>query len=265
MTNSKHPTVISVPALDKAFAILDYITDSQKPMTAAQIAKDLGLARSSTHGILTALVQKGVLYKDENHLFSLGSYLLYWAGKFEQQQDVISLFHELILSEPTLVSHTITLSTLDNSKGEVVFLACHESPSPLGFTFRAGVRVPAVFAATGKAMLSTLDFADIYAMYAKGLPTPITPRGVNDFARLHQELENVKQTRLSLDDGQLREGMYCIGTYIRNNTGKVVAGVAASFLYQEYEQKHMEVGTALIALAQKIEARLGLVEPPKSL
>ncbi|MCF7530343.1 IclR family transcriptional regulator [Neisseria lisongii] len=249
----------NIPALDKAFAVLDYITDSPKPLTAAQIAKDLGLPRSSTYRLLMALVQKGVLRKDENNVFYLGAYLLYWAGKFEQQENVIALFHELILTEPVLMPHTVTLSSLDGERGEMVFLACHESPSPLGFTFRAGVRVPAVFAATGKAVLATLDFNEVRTMYADGLPPPLTQYGVAGFEQLRAEFESVQTTRMSLDDGQLREGMYCIGTYIRNSSGRANVGVAVSFLKNEYQQKQAEVGAALISLAEKIERRLGFL------
>ncbi|MFP3459111.1 helix-turn-helix domain-containing protein, partial [Psychrobacter sp. SIMBA_152] len=36
----------AVPALDKTFQILDLITDSSQPLTAAHIAKELGLPRS---------------------------------------------------------------------------------------------------------------------------------------------------------------------------------------------------------------------------
>lgn len=93
---------------------------------------------------------------------------MYWAGKYEQQQGVIQLFKELIVQYPILLQHTVTLSKLD--LGEVVFLACHEAPAPLGFTFRAGVRVPAVFSSTGKAMLSTLSMENIKSMYATSFP-----------------------------------------------------------------------------------------------
>lgn len=249
----------TVPALDKAFQILDCITMSMQALTAADLAKQLNMPRSTTHNILQSLTQKGLLYKDQEHRFYLGSYLLYWAGKFEQQQGVIHLFKELIIDQPTLLEHTVTLSTVDWQHGEVVFLACHESPSPLGFTFRPGVRVPATFAATGKAMLATITMPEIQAMYPQGLPKPLTANGVTDYATLQQELELVRASRISLDDGQLREGMYCIGTYIRNASGKAVAGMAVSFLKAEYEQKRDEVANALIALAAQIEVRLGLV------
>ena len=247
----------AVPALDKTFQILDLITDSSQPLTAAHIAKALGLPRSSTHNILQSLLAKQVVYKDSDNHFHLGSYLMYWAGKYEQQQSVIQLFKDLIMHYPILLQHTVTLSKLD--LGEVVFLACHEAPAPLGFTFRAGVRVPAVFSATGKAMLSTFSIDSIKSIYANDFPEPLTPHGVNNFTDLSTELSVIKDSRISLDDRQLREGMYCLGTYIRNASGNAVAGMAVSFLQAEYESKHAEVSAVLIELARQIEQRLGFI------
>ncbi|MBP2280323.1 DNA-binding IclR family transcriptional regulator [Psychrobacter sp. PL19] len=247
----------AVPALDKTFQILDLITDSSQPLTAAHIAKQLGLPRSSTHNILQSLLTKHVIYRDADSRFHLGSYLLYWAGKYEQQQGVIQLFKDLIVQYPVLLQHTVTLSKLD--LGEVVFLACHEAPAPLGFTFRAGVRVPAVFSATGKAMLSTLSMHTIQSLYKGDFPSPLTPNGVSDFDTLATELRIIHSSRISLDDGQLRDGMYCLGTYIRNASGNAVAGMAVSFLQVEYESKRDEVSTVLIELAKKMEQRLGFL------
>jgi DNA-binding IclR family transcriptional regulator len=248
---------IAVPALDKTFQILDLITDSSQPLTAAYIAKQLDLPRSSTHNILQSLLTKHVIYKDSDNRFHLGSYLLYWAGKYEQQQGVIQLFKDLIVQYPVLLQHTVTLSKLD--LGEVVFLACHEAPAPLGFTFRAGVRVPAVFSATGKAMLSTMSMPTIKSLYEGVFPEPITPNGVNNFVSLATELSAIEQSRISLDDGQLRDGMYCLGTYIRNAAGNAVSGMAVSFLQAEYEAKRTEVSAVLIELAEQMEQRLGFI------
>ncbi|WP_201618300.1 IclR family transcriptional regulator [Psychrobacter urativorans] len=245
----------AVPALDKTFQILDLITDSSQPLTAAHIAKQLGLPRSSTHNILQSLLSKHVVYKDTDNRFHLGSYLMYWAGKYAQQQGVIQLFKDLIVQYPVLLQHTVTLSKLD--LGQVVFLACHEAPAPLCFTFRAGVRVPAVFSATGKAMLSTLSMPAIESLYEGVFPEPTTPNGVNNFDDLSTELTAIHSSRISLDDGQLREGMYCLGTYIRNASGNAVAGMAVSFLQAEYESKREEVSSVLIELAEQMEQRLG--------
>ena len=247
----------TVPALDKTFQILDLITASPQPLTAAHIAKQLALPRSSTHNILQSLLTKHVIYKDADSRFHLGSYLLYWAGKYEQQQGVIQLFKDLIVQYPILLQHTVTLSKLD--LGEVVFLTCHEAPAPLGFTFRAGVRVPAVFSATGKAILSTLSMQTIESLYDGIFPEPLTSNGVDNFDSLADEITTIHNSRISLDDAQLRDGMYCLGTYIRNASGNAGAGMAVSFLQAEYEIKRDEVSPVLIELAEKIEQRLGFI------
>ncbi|MDN5897766.1 MAG: IclR family transcriptional regulator, partial [Psychrobacter sp.] len=124
-------------------------------------------------------------------------------------------------------------------------------------TFRAGVRVPAVFSATGKAMLSTLPIHTIKSLYNDNFPKPLTPNGVSNFIDLADELNAIHSSRISLDDGQLRDGMYCLGTYIRNASGNAIAGMAISFLQAEYESKRAEVSTVLIELAEQIEQRLG--------
>lgn len=247
-----------VPALDRAFEILDCVTVSTHALTAADIAKKLNLPRSSVYNILHSLCQKGVLFKDAENRFYIGSYVMYWAGKFEEQQGVIKIFQEIINQYNNLLDYTITLSTLDSQTGEVVFLDCRTPQLPLGFNFRAGVRVPAVFSATGKAMLSTWLSDDIKMMYGDSLPPALTPFSVQNYDRLFEELNSVKQTRVSLDDGQLREGMFCIGTYIRDKSGSAIAGIAVSLLKHEYQTKRMEVEETIIVIAKDIEKRLGL-------
>ena len=253
----KTPKTTSVPALEKAFEILDFITQSSTPVSSATIAKELGLARSTTHNILQALATKGVLYKDANHLFTLGSYLLYWAGRFEIEQGVAGLFHELVATLDELTPYTVTLSTMDFERGETVFLSSHQGTSAIDFVFRRGVRVPAIFSATGKAILSELPFERVMAMYPS-YPKPLTERSVASFDRLQKEFATIRRTRLSLDDGQLRMGMTCIGTHIRGLDGTVRLGIAVSLSDSEYDDKKDKIGNALIKLAQAIESRLGV-------
>ena len=84
-------------------------------------------------------------------------------------------------------------------------------------------------------------------------------KSVKNFDSLATEMAAIHSSRISLDDGQLRDGMYCLGTYIRNASGNAVAGMAVSFLQVEYESRRDEVSAVLIELAKKIEQRLGFL------
>lgn len=253
--NRQKPSV-SVPAIEKMCLVLDLITESNYPLTSAEIAERLNLPRSSTHNLLQSLLAKNIVFKDRDNRFHLGSYLLYWAGKYQKQHSIIDVFHDLIGNHPTLSQHTVTLSKIDGK--EVVFLACHESPAPLGFTFRSGVRVPAPFSATGKAMLSTYDDATVINLFQQQMPAPYTSRSVQQLDDLLVELKQVRETSISLDDGQLREGMYCLGTCIVDTDGNPIAGMAVSFVKEEYEKQRKSVGQALLALARDISQRIGV-------
>ncbi len=259
MTNLKsndHKPSVSVPAIDRMCLILDLITDTNYPLTSAEIAEQLQLPRSSTHNLLQSLLSKHLVFKDRDNRFHLGSYLLYWAGKYEKQHSIIDVFHDLIINHPILLQHTVTLSKIDGK--EVVFLACHESPAPLGFTFRSGVRVPAPFAATGKAMLSTYDDKTLTSLFGQQMPEAYTSRSVQTHEKLIEELNDVRKTGISLDDGQLREGMYCLGTCIVDTEGNPIAGMAVSFVKDEYEIHREAVSQALLSLAKDISLALGV-------
>lgn len=256
MKDNAPKTSVSVPAIDKMCLILDLITETNYPLTSAEIASQLSLPKSSTHNILQSLLAKHLVFKDRDNRFHLGSYLLYWAGKYEKQHSIIDVFYEVIINHPTLLQHTVTLSKIDGK--EVVFLACHESPAPLGFTFRSGVRVPAPFSATGKAMLSTYDDKTIINLFEQQMPAPYTSRSVQQVDELLKELQLVRDTGISLDDGQLREGMYCLGTCIMDTEGHPIAGMAISFVKEEYEKQREGVSQALLALAKNISQRIGV-------
>ena len=57
---------VSVPAIDRMCLILDLITDTNFPLTSAEIAEKLELPRSSTHNLLQSLLSKHLVFKDRD-------------------------------------------------------------------------------------------------------------------------------------------------------------------------------------------------------
>jgi DNA-binding IclR family transcriptional regulator len=55
----------SVPALERALKILEMLAISRTGLTLAEIARHLGLARSSTHYLLLTLERSGYLYRNK--------------------------------------------------------------------------------------------------------------------------------------------------------------------------------------------------------
>lgn len=246
----------SAPALRRAVQILDAVSKLPTPPTFTEIVTLLGLPKSSAHGLCAALVDLGMLIRTDAGTYRVGGRVMNWANAFIGQTDLVEEFQRLLQDRRELSDFTVTMTILDSQ--QVVYVACSNSKAALGFTFRIGMRLPAPFTATGKAILSTLNDEDICRRFETGWPKPLTARSVASLTTLLQELAVVRQRGYSVDDGQIREGMFCIGAPVYDFSGQVVAGLAVSMLEQEAAASTIEaIGNKLVNIAASLSARLG--------
>jgi DNA-binding IclR family transcriptional regulator len=179
-----------------------------------------------------------------------------WANGFLAQQDIVREFQSCFAENTALSDYTVTLTVLDGT--DVIYLGCHNSNKPLGFTFRIGMRLPAVFTATGKAQLETVPARRLEDMFGDYWPSPLTRSSVKSFEALKGELEGIRQRGYSIDDGQIREGMICLGAAIKDFSGRSIGGVAISLIESEALPDVLDrVGIELRQTADALSKRLG--------
>lgn len=245
-----------VPGLARGVAIVDLVAQSKHPLFATDIAKTLELPKSSVHGLLQTLLKTGLLKKDEQQRYYLGTHIMQWSHAFIGQNKLISVFQSEVAKMPKLNGYTLTLTTLEDD--EVVYLACKESNSPLGFSFKTGMRLPAVFTATGKMMLSSLNDEEIYARLKQNWPTPLTTNSVTNIKDFMLEVSQIRENGYSIDNGQIRHGMYCLGGMLFDRNTQNRAGIAVSLIKEEFSQEVQHLLIEQISrLTKNIETQLG--------
>lgn len=245
-----------VPALIRGSRVLDAVVASDQPLTVSDLARKLSLPKSTVHGLCGTLVDLGLLSRRSGNSFLIGPHVMRWANAFLAQTDLTAEFSSLWDSLTVLSDETITLSVLDGS--EVVYIACRNSSSSLGITFRIGMRLPAPFTATGKAILSTMSDAQVRKLLAGHWPQPLTSRSVKNIESLMSELTDCRRRGFSIDDGQTRDGMYCFGTAVRDSSNQVVAGVAVSLLATRVDDRTTDLAAKSIqTIAHQLSVRLG--------
>lgn len=246
----------SAPALRRAVAIMDLVSASSKQHNATEIGRQLALPKSTLHGLLLVMVELGLLNKDVDGTFSAGPHPMRWANGFLAENDLVAVFNNYFAKNHDLAHYTNTMTVLDGS--EVVYLACSNASLPLGVTFRIGMRLPAPFTATGKALLAEIDPSTLHTLFSSGFPGPMTSLSVRNLEALKHDLEETRLRGFSIDDGQVREGMICIGTVVHNHTGDPVAGLAISLTRSEATtQKIAKLGERLVIASQDISRNLG--------
>jgi DNA-binding IclR family transcriptional regulator len=246
----------NVPALVRAHAILDLVTTMDGAPTVSELARFLKLPKSTVHGLCATMVNLGILVRRSDNSFHIGPHVVRWSNAFVATADLVAEFAAIFDEIDVLTRETITLSVLEGA--EVMYISCRNSTLPLGITFRIGMRLPAPFTATGKAILSTMPDRQVRAIMANRWPEPLTGNSVADIDSLVAELAQTRQRGFSIDNGQVRDGMTCLGVPVRNSNNKVVAGVAVSFLSLDVDQPTLTLMAKNIAkVADLLSMRLG--------
>lgn len=230
-----------VPAVLRAAAILDHVA-ARPGQGMSEIARATDIPKSSAHALCHTLCQLHLLREDGGR-FYMGGHASRWAVP----RDLIAEFQRGVAADPLLSAHTVTLSTLDGD--EVIYQACHNSASPLGITFRVGMRLPAAFTATGKAMLAAQEATALDRLLALPLPQPMTPSSVRTAMALRQDLAETKTRGWSFDNGEVREGMSCIGAAIPGAAAAVALSLTTTEARPELTAR---IGAAIAAFARTL-------------
>ena len=247
----------SVPALVKGAAIVDLICAEGRPMRAPELARSLNLSKSTVHVLCGTLVQLGLLARVGATQFTIGPHTLVWAAAFQHQSDLSTEFARTWQDISVLPEETVTLSILSGT--EVVYIACRNGTRPIGISFRAGMRLPAPFTATGKAILSTLPDDEVRALLRDAWPPPMTRASVAGIDALLQELAETRARGFSVDHGQSRDGASCFGAAVFGpGDRRAVAGVAVALLTAAADEAAIETaGAAVRSVAARLSQRLG--------
>lgn len=246
----------AVPALVRMRSLMDLIAGSSKSLSLSALARELELPKSTVHGLCNTLIDLGLLARKSDNSFRIGPHVMRWANAFMMNSDLTSEFVGLWDSLDVFRGQTITLSVLEGA--EVVYIACRNSDAPLGVTFRIGMRLPAPFTATGKAILSTMTDDQVRAIMANRWPVSLTANSVKTIESLLKELDDVRRRGYSIDNGQVQEGMWCFGTPVLNSANKAIAGVAVSMLKSEMHKDQLDIIPKNIRhVASMLSYRLG--------
>lgn len=255
-----HDTKHNIPALRRAVNILDHVQESAERLSAADIVKGVNIPKSTGHGLIHVLCELEMLQRHNDGTFSLGTRLSKWGSGFLSNIDLLEAFNSISDEREDLMAYTLTLSVPE--KNEVVYIACRNSSSPLGFTFRIGMRLPIIFTATGKAIMSTWTDEEIdHIKRDYTWPKPMTEHSTMSYSKLLQEVEQTRKNGFSIDDCQIRDGMVCLGAPIYNYSRKAVAGIAVSMMEHEASgERIMHIGSEVKKTAMQLSRLLGYHE-----
>ena len=261
-SSSSGPIVIqpmqsATPSVTRAACILDLLAKASSPVSLAELSKMLAMPKSSLHTICATLIDLRLIRKMESGHMTLGPHVMNWANAFLSRNEITREFYSVLDEDDVSPLETITLSILDDTN--VIYIACRNGARPLGVTFRIGMRLPAPFTATGKAMLSTYSLDEVKSRFTRCWPTELSSASTKSLTALLAQFRGIKETGYSFDPGEVQEGMVSFGAPIFDSSGsRAVAARAISMLKNDLTlEKVNKFGNEAKKLANSLSCRLG--------
>jgi DNA-binding IclR family transcriptional regulator len=239
-----------------AIRVLKTFSEEEEEIGISNLAKRLGLAKSTVHRLASTLTAEGLLEQNpENGRYRLGL-ALFALGTLVRRRMNISdqaLPHLHVLREKT--GETVHLATLDQSN--IMYLFNLESNQAIRMRSYIGARKPAFCTSEGRALLA-FQSPDVVSRVVKEGLVARTPHTSTDPADLLKKLESVRRDGYALDDEESEVGMRGIAAPVRDLHGAVIAAVGVAGPAQRMSKKAIRsLVPPLLAAAESISTRLG--------
>jgi DNA-binding IclR family transcriptional regulator len=192
----------NAPAVSRAIRVLGLLAEARSgPLGISEIARALGIAKSSTSNLLGAL-EEGRLVERSGSGYVLGRRNVELGGAYLATFDQVREFYKICSESPVLSHELVQLAVLDRT--DVLYLARHEGRAPLRLSASIGDRYPASITAIGKALLARLSPAEVAVRFADPATRPrLTDRSETSLEGLQRDLARTRERGWSLDEGQV--------------------------------------------------------------
>ncbi len=248
------PELQPVKSAARVLDILELLSDQPEGLTISEISAQLGIARSSTHGLVHTLLQRRYLsVEPRQKTFRLGVKVIQLGLSVVDRIGLRAAARGPLEGLVALAAQTAFLAVPEG--GKLVYVDKVIGTRDLRIDARLGQQRPLHCTSLGKALLAALDDDSLVA----ALPTleleAQTPFTITDPERLLEDLVKTRKRGYSLDVQEAVLGVSCVGAPVRDHEGQPIAAINISAAREFLDARRF--GPAVRVAAVEISQALG--------
>lgn len=248
-----------VQVIDRVFDILELLAVESKGLGVSEIARRLGLNKSTAHRILGGITDRGYLEKTEDGIYSLGIQFVELSSRRLSNIELATEAKPYLSELTNIIRQSSHLAILDGS--DAVYIDKVEVVHNLRLYSQIGKRIPIYCSALGKSLL--LDECDEVILerlneckFEKKTSTTLQ----NPEAVL-KEIKASKKRGWTIDDEEHDAGIRCIAAPIYDYRGKIIATISTAGPSNAISKdRDEEIGGLVAKYAFLVSKRLGYIE-----
>jgi DNA-binding IclR family transcriptional regulator len=242
----------SIQVIERLARLLDAIGAHKDTASLKTLSAETGLHPSTAFRILASLAEQGFVERTSRGNYQLGIKLMQLGSLVNSSLDIRKVALPLMEQLRDHLGETVNLTMREGD--EVVYIERTLAKRMIRVEQVIGSRAPLHVTAVGKLMLGDLGDAACRS-YAKRSKLPAyTTNTHTKIAALLNDCKLAAQHGYSLDNEEAELGVGCIGTLVRDSSGKVVAGLSVSAPIERRRDDWIE---EVVQTGQQISKQLG--------
>ena len=210
------------PAVHKAFHLLRKVAESNRHLGLTELALQLGYSKSTTHGLVHALLREGALAQgtDGRKLY-LGPAVVDLAFSSWNYLKMVESVQPIIDRLRDQIKETLVLGALICNRIQI--MAAAEAGDPLKISASPGTILPLFAGAAGKVFFAAKTTEAMKQLIHENELPRHTPRSIVDEEKYLAELERVREKGFSVDDEEYLTGVRAVAVSLNNIKGPPMA------------------------------------------
>jgi DNA-binding IclR family transcriptional regulator len=248
------PKVYLVPAIRRAFEIIDLVAQAGTGVTISQVHRRLHLPLSSAATILYTLQSLGYVERDRDNLgYRLGLKLLSLSHRLDHM-DLVGRCHDLLVglvAESGLTGHLAVLRGNDSMYVDRV-----AGPGLIQFSSYIGMTWPAHSSGVGKALLAYLRPEELKQKLATIKLKQVTGKTIVSKSRLEKQLSKFRSLGYAweMDEGEM--GVGCVAAPVLGPE-QVMAAASVTGTTQQIKSRISALGQIVKEYASEMSTGMG--------
>jgi DNA-binding IclR family transcriptional regulator len=242
-----HQMAYSAPIVSKALKVLKLIITSPRNPGISEIASELALAKSTTHGILAALEQTGWVLRDPiTRKYTCGHVVKDLAVNAVVRVGLVDHARPFIEKLAAQLDEDIFLGMCTGR--QLLILDHVESSKELKIRAKPGTRISKFAGAAGKIFLAFHESETVQSMIHSGPLPSFTPYSITDPDLYTSELEKVRRDGVASDIQEYLPNVWAVAHpifYGKKTRRRMVAGFWVVGISGEDNRPRMEQAVRL--------------------
>jgi DNA-binding IclR family transcriptional regulator len=216
--DNQQPAGYKAPAVHKVFQLLKCVAQSQKSIGIVELSQQLGYSKSTTHGLVHALLREGALTQGTGaRKLYLGPAIAELLYSDWHQEKVNELAQPILNDIRDSINETVILGV--RIRNRVLIITTAEASESLKVSAPVGSTIPLLGGAVGKVFLSEEDPDHAMQMINKHGLRRYTPQSITDSAKYMKELDHVRARGYAVDIEEYLLGIRAVAVALHNRRG----------------------------------------------